>query len=212
MAQQPQRLLRWMLWIFQALLAHANWALEEIVHFILRREIPFVSLVPEAHNHLAAVEEAVLVDFRHRVCLVPYKILERVKLVVERLVPFADKIVARENKRVAVWLQYALEFIDEIERINRLEVPFAEVVVDGTATREIDVARRIFCDVVRRIGQDEVDGMRGNFCEVTLAIVIDERHGGRRDFFFDCVFVFAFRCIVYRFCLSLFIRFACLDV
>ena len=156
------RLLRRVLGILDALLAHANRGFEKIVHLVLAAEIPGVALVPREHDELAAVKEAGSAEFRRGIGLVPDHELERVEHGIEHAMPVAELVVAREGDDIARGFEDALEMGEPGCRIEFLLVPMGDVVVEVRSPAHFDVAGRIGAEIVGRIGEDEVDRGIGN--------------------------------------------------
>ena len=99
------------------------------MHIALIAEIPFVSFIPHTGNHFAAVQKAIFKYLWSRVRLVPNEKLKRIKLTIKRFVPFSYQILACENKYVSIRFYNALKIGQQIERIDRNQIPFRKVVI-----------------------------------------------------------------------------------
>lgn len=98
-------------------------------------------LVPKANNHFTAVEEPIFINFGHRIGLVPDKELEGIKLRVKGGMPLAQQIVAGENKNVTIRLQNTLELRHQCKWVDLLQIPFSQVIIECTSSRERDIPR-----------------------------------------------------------------------
>ena len=128
--------------------------------------------IPEADDHFAAVEKAVLKYFRHGIGLVPDKILEGIEFGVKGLMPFTDQVIAGKNKDISIRFYDALELRYKVERIDRLQIPFAEVVVDRASAGQRYISGGILRDIVGRIGQNEIHRTVRDGFDVLQAVAV----------------------------------------
>lgn len=178
MRQDAERLLRRVqhgsVRAFDAFVAHTDGTLEEIVHLLLRFEVPRVTLVPARREQLTAVEEARLEEVRDRVRLVPDHHLKGVEQGIEGFVITAYEIVAHEDEGVARRLEDAAELRSKLSRVQVNKIPFGQVVVDVRAPAERQVSAAVLRDVVGWIGEDQIDGLVGQRAHHFEAVTIEQ--------------------------------------